>query len=91
MSNPIKEVTFEIMAQGEPGRFSIVKSVLEALDISKDEAPALYLEIADAETGKILVPKDVFHMTSGTEILDSRTRATIKSYQSIRVTASIAG
>lgn len=88
MPNPINEVIFTLDAQGEPGRFTILKQVREALGIGKDESPPLCLEITDAETGEILVPRGQYYMTSGPEIVDARTRAAIRSYQRIQVRAS---
>jgi bifunctional DNA-binding transcriptional regulator/antitoxin component of YhaV-PrlF toxin-antitoxin module len=82
----IKEVTYEIEAQMQGGRFSIPKEVLDSLGLTTSDR--IRVVISELEKPHKVIFDDEIDMRSGAEIYGKRIKEVAKSKQRLRVTVS---
>ena len=89
MSQQQKEVMYEINEQSHQDKYVIPERVRQTLGIADDENPPLHITITNLETGDIVLDDViVYHLTTGPEIAEPKTRAVIDSHKRLRIAVS---
>ena len=89
MSRQNKEITYDIRKDSHRDPLIIPERVRKTLGIADDENPPLRLTITHPETGDIILDEViVYHLTTGPEIVEPKTRAVIETHQHLRITVS---